>query len=67
MSIVSPREVSFTRVVRSDDAEPVDRDNRTPGQRMEEVWYLTLVALGWTHDAEPRLQRSIVSVQRRRG
>jgi hypothetical protein len=67
MLAMSARNVSFTRVVRSGAAEPVNRDDRTPGERMEEVWYLTLIALGWAHGTEPRLQRSAVSVQRTRG
>jgi len=58
------------RVVSLRDAEPTrDVADRTPGERMEMMWQLTLDA--WAFKGEPcaesRLQRHVVRVRRRKG
>lgn len=67
----SPRRVVTTRVLRRGDPQPTDRDweGTTPEERIEAVWQLTLLCLAWGEDraGEPRLQRSVSRVQRRRG
>lgn len=57
-----------SRVIRP-GAAPQDEPQpapSTPGERMEAVWTLTLACLAWNGgiDGEPRLQRSVVRIQR---
>jgi hypothetical protein len=59
------------RVVRS-GARPKDTwewEGTTPEDRIEAVWELTLLCLAWKGNGfdEPRLQRSVVRVQRAGG
>ncbi len=46
-----------------------DLKDKTPGERMEMVWQLTLDAWAFKEslDAEPRLQRHIVVFRKRKG
>jgi hypothetical protein len=57
-----------TRILRPGTEEPKETDwlTMTPSERMDAVWELTLVCHAWTSGAsdEPRLQRSVVRVQR---
>ncbi len=57
-----------TRVLRPGDPVPVDDEwlTRTLEERIEAVWMLTKICYAWAEDAagEPRLQRSVVRVQR---
>lgn len=57
-----------SRVIRPGEAPPEDPQSAplTPGERMEAVWTLTLACLAWNKDfvGEPRLQRSVVRIQR---
>src|SRR6185369_1079308 len=67
MAAIASRAAATSRVIRPGDALPEARDGyTTPEQRIEAVWELTLQCLAfqgiWGH--EPRLQRSIVRVQR---
>jgi len=64
-----PRNI-ITRVIRKGDRPPKEPDWRetTPEERIEAVWELTLQCLAWRQGAagEPRLQRSVIRVQRKR-
>ena len=57
-----------TNLIRKGDPIPEDREweNVTAAERIEAVWYLTLLCLSWNggNDNEPRLQRSVVRIQR---
>ena len=59
------------RLIRSDESEP--RGNQwlaySPAERIEAVWMLTKLCLAWSHQLqdEPRLQRTITHIQRKRG
>ncbi len=62
--------VLATRLVRPGAAKPklLDIQALTPGQRMERVWTLTQLCLAMRGEQshEPRLQRSVVRIQRAR-
>ena len=62
------RRIITSRVIRNGD-EPRDRDwlEASPSERMAAVWWLTEQCLAWKHhgDNEPRLQRSVVHIQRK--
>ena len=67
----APRRAGITsRVIRPGDPVPEDPDwlDATPDERVEAVWQLTLLCLAWQRgqSSEPRLQRSVVRVQRGR-
>jgi hypothetical protein len=57
-----------SRVIRPGAPEAPDDDwmNLTPEQRIDAVWTLTKACMAWNSegDDEPRLQRSIVHIQR---
>lgn len=58
-----------TRVIRKGDPIPDDdhEPELTPEQRIDAVWTLTKACMGWNSEGgdEPRLQRSVVHIQRR--
>jgi len=55
-----------SRVIRAGDAPPgpPEWEGSTPESRMSAVWELTLQCLAWRGAGEPRLQRSVVRIQR---
>lgn len=57
-----------TRVIRAGDTPRMtsETDTTTPEERMEAVWELTRLCLAWRTEpfGEPRLQRSVIRVQR---
>jgi hypothetical protein len=55
-----------SRVIRSGEepAGPPEWAHSTPEARMSAVWQLTLQCLAWRGAGEPRLQRSVVRIQR---
>ena len=55
-----------TRIIRRGDPPPVTPpvESSTPEARMAAVWELTLQCIAWRGGGEPRLQRSVVHVQR---
>jgi hypothetical protein len=55
-----------SRVVRAGDPPPgpPDWEGSTPESRISAVWELTLQCLAWRGAGEPRLQRSVVRIQR---
>lgn len=61
---------AVTRVIRHGEPEGEIRlwENTTPEERMNAVWELTLQCMAWQPGAagEPRLQRSVVRIQRAR-
>ena len=70
MSPVGRRTGVTGRVIRPADSPPVDRDweDATPDERIEAVWQLTRLCMAWQWESpdEPRLQRSVVHIQRAR-
>ena len=60
-----------TRVMRKGVSalETWEWEGTTPEERINAVWDLTLLCLAWNQDGsiEPRLQRSVVRIQRARG
>jgi len=65
MPLMDPRNAS--RIIRPGDQTPDDPwKSATPAERMSAVWELTLQCLAWRGEIEPRLQRSIVCIQRAR-
>ena len=72
MTAQQRRTTMTTRLFRSTQmaaAQNTDWRDSTMEQRIAAVWNLTLECLAWTQpDAdEPRLQRSVCRVERRRG
>lgn len=72
MSAEQRRATMTTKLLRSGQsaaAPNTDWQDSTMEQRIAAVWTLTLECLAWTQpDAdEPRLQRSVCRVERRRG
>ena len=68
MSSKRQREIT-SRVIRSGQEEPSDELDwldATPAERMEAVWTLTKVCMGWGSETvgEPRLDRSVTRVLR---
>lgn len=68
MTSSSRNRICTSRVIRpgaTPQEEPQPAPS-TPGERMEAVWTLTLACLAWKKefDGEPRLQRSVVRIQR---
>ena len=58
------------RVVRKDEADQADFEfwaNAGPAARFEAAWEMVQEAVNWNpdHAAQPRLQRSLLCVQRR--
>jgi hypothetical protein len=55
-----------SRVIRAGDPPPgpPEWEDSTPESRMSAVWELTLQCLAWRGAGEPRLQRSVVRIQR---
>lgn len=57
------------RVFRPGETPPEDNEwlKKTVQERIEAVWTLTLIAHGWAGEgaSEPRLQRSVVHIQRK--
>jgi len=68
MSSRYERANATSRVIRPGDPQPEARDweGSTPEARMNAVWELTLQCLAWRGPGEPRLQRSVVRIQRSR-
>lgn len=70
MELLDHGRTMLTRVIRAGDQAPGawQADNSTPEARMEAVWELTLLCLAWRTEppGEPRLQRSVVRIQRSR-
>jgi hypothetical protein len=63
----SPDKNIVTRVFRNGiKPEREDWKNFTPAERIEGVWLLTKLCLGWNKSEidEPRLQRTITRIQR---
>lgn len=56
----------WTRVIRPGDDPPADDwADKSMSERVNAVWLLTRICYGWVEDGdEPRLQRSVVSIQR---
>lgn len=64
MSEAARRRISV-RKARLHDAEPrYDWRERTPEERIEAFWQLTLTCLAWEGTGEPRLQRSVSRILR---
>ena len=63
----SPKEIT-SKVLRNGQAEPREDEwlNYSPEERIEGVWILTRLCMGWNNDLtdEPRLQRTVTRVQR---
>jgi hypothetical protein len=62
------REIT-SRLLRASEVTPADDwAGTTAEERIEAVWELTLQCLAWNQDltSEPRLQRSVVRLRRRR-
>jgi hypothetical protein len=70
VNTIRRRAAAAIRVFRSEKppAEAWQLHGSTPEARMSAVWELTLQCLAWQGDlqAEPRLQRSVVRIQRPR-
>lgn len=68
LSLQAPTRDVITQVIRGDDRLPdmPSREMATPESRMSAVWELTLQCMAWQPGAagEPRLQRSVVRIQR---
>jgi hypothetical protein len=65
---MQPERAITTRIIRPGEIEPDDEwKDSTPGERIVAVWTLTRLCYGWGEepDDEPRLQRSVVRIQRR--
>ena len=65
----APRRKGITvRTIRNGEVEPRDEDwkNSTPEQRIEAVWILTKLCLGWNNQTpdDLRLQRTVTNLQR---
>ncbi len=65
-----PRGRIHVRVVRGADEaqEELEGLRMSPAERLEAVWALTMICHAWTNEDEdePRLQRSVVRIQRPR-
>jgi hypothetical protein len=59
------------RVFRAGQTPPPDTGwaDSTPEERINAVWTLTIMCLGWNQDEfiEPRLDKSVVRIQRANG
>ncbi len=59
------------RVFRAGQTPPPDTEwaDSTPEERIDAVWMLTVLCLAWNQEdfIEPRLQRSVVRIQRTKG
>lgn len=68
MDAQSRRKTITSRVIRNGQHPAYDSDwkKMTPEERMKAVWTLTMLCYGWGKDSpdEPRLQRSVVRIQR---
>ena len=68
MDSASLRKNITSRVIRPGEPRPEEHEweNSTPEERINAVWELTLLCLGWQGDQadEPRLQRSVSRIQR---
>ncbi len=59
------------RVFRAGQTPPPDTEwaDATPEERIDAVWMLTVLCMAWNQEdfIEPRLQRSVVRIQRAEG
>ena len=58
-----------TKIVRSENPEPIDRIILTPQECLSFIWELTeeIFSLSGEHNAQSRLQRNVVSIIKRKG
>lgn len=65
-----PREINV-RTIREREVEPGGNEwiGLSPSERIEGVWMLTMLCLAWNNQLkdEPRLQRTLIRIQRKRG
>ena len=65
---IPPTKELSIRIIRDGQKEPIDNEweGTSPEERIEAVWTLTKLCLAWNNQPtdEPRLQRTITSIQR---